>query len=256
MRVDSLPLVSVITVVYNGEKTIQQTISSVSCQTYSNIEYIIIDGLSNDNTKEIIHNNIQHIHQFISEKDSGLYDAMNKGINMAKGELICLLNSDDWLEPNAVKIVVDKYLENPQKKIFHSDRYDIKNASKVLRKYNKSILKLKYYGMTFNHPGMFVHKDVYKRFKYNTNLTSMSDYQFVLQQYNLDKSQFLYIPTAYVNYRLDGVSSRMKFKKKVIEGYLSRRNAGMNYLQSLVGVFVNVVITYTYIIFNIIRINK
>ena len=103
------PKISIITVCYNSEKTIERTISSVITQSYRNYEYIIIDGLSSDKTIYIVKkysedNNIF----FISEKDNGIYNAMNKGISFATGDIICLLNSDDWLEKDALKIVANK----------------------------------------------------------------------------------------------------------------------------------------------------
>ena len=101
------PLVSIITVVYNGEKHIEQTINSVLNQTYSNIEYIIIDGDSTDNTLNIIKKYEDKIAHFISEKDSGIYNAMNKGLALTKGEIISILNADDYYFENTLQQVVD-----------------------------------------------------------------------------------------------------------------------------------------------------
>src|SRR5688572_5629572 len=94
-----LPLVSIITIVYNGEKHLQQTIDSVSRQTYKNIEYIVVDGGSTDGTIDIIKRNQSTISAWKSEKDKGIADGFNKGIKMCKGQIIGLVNSDDWLEP-------------------------------------------------------------------------------------------------------------------------------------------------------------
>ncbi len=113
------PLISIITVVYNGEKYLKQAIESVINQTYKNIEYIIIDGGSTDNTLNIIKNYHQNISKWVSEPDNGLYDAMNKGIKLATGELIGMVNSDDWSELTAVEIIVNEYLKNDNKQIFH-----------------------------------------------------------------------------------------------------------------------------------------
>ncbi len=113
-----LPLVSIITVVYNGAKTLEQTILSVLNQTYKNIEYIIIDGESTDGTLDIIEMYRDKISTCISEPDEGLYDAMNKGVSIANGELIGIINSDDWFEKNAVELVVSSYVNNLNKKVF------------------------------------------------------------------------------------------------------------------------------------------
>ena len=101
---DESILISVITVVFNGEEHLQQTIDSISNQTYKNIEYIIIDGGSTDGTLDIIKKNEHIIDLYVSEKDDGLYDAMNKGISMAIVEIIGMINSDDWYEPNTLEI--------------------------------------------------------------------------------------------------------------------------------------------------------
>ena len=118
---NKLTLVSIITVVYNGEKYLQQTIDSVVNQSYRNIEFIIIDGGSTDGTLDIIKANEESVSKWISEPDEGLYDAMNKGIRLSRGEIIGMINSDDWYELDAVKIMVEAFLNNPTKNIFHAD---------------------------------------------------------------------------------------------------------------------------------------
>ena len=108
------PLVSIITVVFNGEKYLAQTIESIAAQSYNNLEYIIIDGGSTDGTREIIKQYEHIIERWISESDRGLYDAMNKGIALATGEIIGILNSDDLYFKNTVLKVVEKYREIQQ----------------------------------------------------------------------------------------------------------------------------------------------
>ncbi|MBU2947830.1 glycosyltransferase family 2 protein [Zobellia uliginosa] len=222
--------VSIITVVFNGEKYLEQTINSVIQQTYSNIEYIIVDGGSTDNSVEIIKRYDNYISKWISEPDKGLYDAMNKGIAMASGELIGMINSDDWYELNALEIMVKAYLENPKKTIFHADRYDIKKEGRVIRKFNPSLFKLKYYGMTYNHPSMFITPSEYKKHNYNCALKVLSDYQFVLEARIKSPNTFFYVDQPIVNYRLDGLSSLEKINK---EGFIARKAAGFNFMQRL-----------------------
>ena len=110
----SKPLVSIITVVYNNKKLIRRTIESVLNQDYENTEYLIIDGGSTDGTVDIIKEYEDKIDYFVSEKDNGIYNAMNKGIGKAKGELIGILNSDDWYEENIIKEIVTHYVEAPE----------------------------------------------------------------------------------------------------------------------------------------------
>lgn len=231
--------ISIITVVYNGAKTLDQTINSVINQTFKNFEYIIIDGGSTDGTLEIIEKYKSHITTFISEKDGGLYDAMNKGISLAKGEIIGMINSDDWYESNALEIIHNAYLENPTKKIFHGDRYNIlEDGTKTICKFNPSKIKFIYYGMTYNHPSMFVHRDIYAIEKYNTKIKAQSDYEFTLKNYIERPNVFLYIPNAYVNYRLDGISGNMPLKVALQEGYITRKNAGINNFINYTSIFV------------------
>ena len=235
---NSTPLVSIITVVYNGEKYLEQTIQSVINQTYKNIEYIIIDGRSTDGTLNIIKQYEKHISYWVSEPDKGLYDAMNKGIGIAKGELIGMINSDDWYENEAVEIMVEAYKNNPDKHIFHADRYDIDdNGDKTVKKFHPSIFKFKYYGMTYNHPSMFITKEEYKIHKYNTELRSLSDNQFVLEAFLRDNNTFNYINKAIVNYRLDGISAGLPLIEKLKEGFIARKNAGLSHIENVFSVF-------------------
>lgn len=209
----SLPLISIITVVYNGEKYLQQTIDSVFNQTYKNIEYLIIDGGSTDNTLNIIQNNKDKISNWISEPDNGLYDAMNKGIRLAKGDLIGTINSDDWYELDAVELSVAAFMNNQSAKIIHANRYDVyPNNERVEFKFNTSTFKFKYFSMTYSHPTMFVAKDEYEKHVYNTELKSHSDYQFILEVFlkNQEKD-FVHIPKPLVNFRLGGVSGQLSF---------------------------------------------
>ncbi|TDY13591.1 glycosyltransferase family 2 protein [Meridianimaribacter flavus] len=224
------PKISIITVVYNGEAYLQQTINSIKKQTYKNVEYIIIDGGSTDKTIDIINDNEKTISKWVSEPDNGLYDAMNKGIKMASGELIGIVNSDDWYENNTVEQVVNAYIKNKEKKIFHGDKNCIKlNGDIKLKKAKNNPFLIKYYGMVLNHPTMFVHKDIYKHYQYNTQLRSVSDYQFTLTNYLDNKNKFHYIPQVLSNFRLGGISGNLKFKKILSENYIARKNAGMNF---------------------------
>ena len=224
-----LPLISIITVVYNGEKYFEQTILSVINQTYKNIEYIIIDGGSTDGSIDIIRKYEDNISYWVSESDNGLYDAMNKGIKIAKGELIGMINSDDWYEQDALEIMANAYRNNPEKNIFHADRYDIDNAGcKHVIKFNPSTFKFKYYGMTYNHPSMFISKQEYSKHIYNIHLQALSDFQFVLESFLRNENAFLYISRPIVNFRLGGISAQMPILKRLKEGFLARKYAGMN----------------------------
>lgn len=226
------PLVSIITVVYNSEKYLEQTIKSVINQTYNNIEYIIIDGGSTDNTLDIIKENENNISYWVSEQDEGLYDAMNKGICIAKGDLIGMINGDDWYEKYAVETMVNAYLKNPNKSIFHADRYDIDvQGNKQLKKFHSSSCKFKYYAMTYHHPSMFITKNEYLLHNYNIKLRALSDYQFVLETFLKDSDSLYYIEKPIVNYRSDGLSATRTLLDGLKEGYTARKLAGMTMIE-------------------------
>lgn len=108
------PKITIITACKNSSLTIEETIKSVIAQKYNNVEYIIIDGKSDDSTLSIINKYKQHIHLIISESDKGIYDAFNKGLNLASGDLIGFVNSDDVLTQNAMNILVNYYLKYPK----------------------------------------------------------------------------------------------------------------------------------------------
>lgn len=236
-----LPLVSIITVVYNGAKTLEQTILSVLNQTYKNIEYIIIDGESTDGTLDIIEMYRDKISTCISEPDEGLYDAMNKGVSIANGELIGIINSDDWFEKNAVELVVSSYVNNLNKKVFHADRYDVyPDDTKIKYPFNPSRAKFLYYAMTYNHASMFFHRDIYKNYKYNPEFKVFSDYEMVLKIFLNNPEYFEYINQTYVNYRIDGISANQSLKLNLNEGSKARLNAGLNYFSVIIYVFLTV----------------
>ena len=108
------PKITIITACKNSSLTIEETIKSVIAQKYNNVEYIIIDGKSDDSTLSIIDKYKQHIHLIINESDKGIYDAFNKGLNLASGDLIGFVNSDDVLTQNAMNILVNYYLKYPK----------------------------------------------------------------------------------------------------------------------------------------------
>jgi glycosyltransferase involved in cell wall biosynthesis len=112
------PLISIVTVSLNSQKTIQRTIDSVKNQIYKNIEYIIIDGGSEDKTVSIIKNNSTTVKKWVSENDNGIYDAFNKGLRIFSGDYIGFLNSDDYLLPDAMNILVNYINKNPNKDFF------------------------------------------------------------------------------------------------------------------------------------------
>ena len=205
------PLVSVITVVFNGEKYLEQTILSVINQTYKNIEYIIIDGKSTDKTHEIIKKYTDKIDFWVSESDKGIYDAMNKGIALSNGELIGIINSDDWYEEDAIMEIVERYRSNMNVGIFHG-LHRLWDNDGLLGIIGHSDLFLKY-GM-ISHPTCFVAKSVYEKFGiYSCGYKIASDYEIMLRFKSKDV-KFFFIEKIMANFRNNGMS--YLFKRQVI----------------------------------------
>ncbi len=157
--------ISIITVCYNSEKTIERTIKSVFAQSVDDLEYILVDGKSVDGTIRIISQYEQAFidkgwrYTFISESDNGMYDAMNKGIHMATGELIGILNSDDWYEDDTLSIISEKYKNNPDADILMGAIRILNGNQIIVKKARDRSYKT---SRDFNHPAMFVTKECYK----------------------------------------------------------------------------------------------
>ena len=205
----SNPLVSIITVTYNAEKYVEQTIKSVAAQSYKNIEYIIIDGLSTDGTADIIQRYRQHITHFVSESDNGIYDAMNKGLQKATGELTGIINASDFYEPNAVEAVVSAYLQNRDAGIFYGN-INMLNENGSFFKLKKPITNLENLskGMSLYHPALFAAKSVYEKYGlYDLQYKIASDFDFTIRCY-LAGVKFIYIDSVISNFRKGGISSK------------------------------------------------
>ncbi len=204
--------VSIITVVYNRADVVRDTIESVLSQTYKNIEYIIIDGASTDGTMDVVNEYKDRISKIISEPDHGLYDAINKGIREATGDVIGLIHSDDfYLDNFVIQRVVDEF-KNKKVDTLFADLLYIKgdNKDKVLRYYsakNFTVKKLKY-GFIPPHPTLFVKKEVYEKCGlYKTDYKIAADYEMFVRLLLVNKLSFSYIHLPIVKMRVGGVSS-------------------------------------------------
>jgi glycosyltransferase involved in cell wall biosynthesis len=186
------PLFTIITVVYNGEMFISKTIESVLNQTYDNFEYIIIDGNSTDNTKNIISNYKEYISSFISENDLGIYDAMNKGIRLAKGRWVNFMNSGDVFNDENILYNISKSIEED------ASETDIIYGNHILN-VNNSLIKIKpmnliklNYEMAFCHQSTFIKTDILKSHYFNIQYKYASDFDMMNKLY-LKKMIFRYI---------------------------------------------------------------
>lgn len=174
--------ISIITVCYNSSDTIEKTILSVASQTYKNIEYIIIDGNSKDSTLEIIKNNESKITTWISESDKGLYDAMNKGLSLATGDFIGILNSDDTFYSTTVIEEIAKFHESNNVDASVGNIIQHKENGKVVRLYSSKFWnpqKLKI-GFMPPHPSIFFKRELFEKFgDYDLGFKIGADYELI-----------------------------------------------------------------------------
>lgn len=204
--------VSIITVSLNSESTITQTIESVLSQTYKDIEYIIIDGSSSDRTIEIIKKYNDKITNFVSELDSGIYDAMNKGIGMATGEVVGILNSDDFYVNNdVIEQVIREFNSRGVDSVFSNLVYVGRDdVNKTIRFFDSGQFKpsLFSYGLMPAHPTFFVKKIVYEKYgKFRTDLKNAADFDLLARFLYVNKITYHYIDKVMVKMRLGGAST-------------------------------------------------
>ena len=199
--------VSIITVCYNSAKTIRKTIESVLNQTYNNIEYIIVDGNSEDGTLNIIE---EYREKFgdrltvISEPDKGIYDAMNKGIQRATGALIGILNSDDYYEQDAVSNMVNAMSAEKYQILYGFVRSWRNGEEYAIDRQSHKFLRQRMIG----HPACFVTKAVYDDFGcFDLQYVSVADYDFMLRMSEQDKIRFIPVDAIITNFALGGMSA-------------------------------------------------
>lgn len=206
--------ISIITVVYNNAQTIRDAIQSVLSQDYPNIEYIIIDGGSSDGTLSIINEYKEQISYFISERDNGLYDAMNKGIRVSTGEIIGILNSDDlYANQKVISDVIMRFKINSDLSILYGDLVYVKysNVSKTIRTW-KSIA---YYDKYFEHanvpphPSLFLKSNIFERVSlFNLDFKLAADYEFMFRLLKLNSFKTQYVNQTFVKMRLGGTTNK------------------------------------------------
>jgi glycosyltransferase len=210
---------SIITVSLNASENIKEAIDTVANQKDVCLEHIIIDGLSSDRTQEIIEKQLKlysHIN-YISEKDFGIYDAINKGIKIAKGNIIGILNADDfYANNNVLKMVLAEFERNPNIGIIYGNLNYVhkRKSSNVFRNW----ISKNYYDNFFEdgndlpHPTMFVRKEVYNKVGlYNISFKISSDYEWMLRALKVNLIKSKYLPLLLVNMRLGGVSNQSLF---------------------------------------------
>lgn len=204
--------ISVITVCYNSVSTIESTILSVLEQSYSDVEYIVVDGDSKDGTKQVLEKYRERISLIVSEKDNGLYDAMNKGIRLAKGEIIAFLHADDFYTG---RFVIEKYVKHFQKgnyEAVYANLYyvDSIHTDKIKRKWvsgeysDGAFLN----GWMPPHPTLLVRKNVYEKYgSFNTDFKTSADYELMLRFVHKHKIKLGYLNDFVIKMRVGGQSN-------------------------------------------------
>lgn len=205
--------ISIITVCYNSQDTIAFTLNSILNQDYKNIEHIIIDGGSTDNTINIINQYNFKNKKFISEKDNGIYDAMNKGISIATGDILTILNADDIYHNNStISEVVKLIKQSPSENIYIGNVVFFKNNNfkNITRIYGAKFFKkwMLNIGVMPPHPSTFIKKEIYKIHKYNEMYKIASDFEFFLRLFKINNYNFKYLDLIIVRMRTGGISGK------------------------------------------------
>ena len=226
--------VSIITVAYNSENTIEDTIKSVIEQNHSDIEYIIIDGKSTDNTLKIVEKYADKIAVVISEPDKGIYDAMNKGVNLATGDVVGILNSDDFYTSNTIISDIVQCFNKDTDAVYADLVYvDQKDTNKVTRNWISGVYKQNAFkkGWMPPHPTFFVRKKIYEKYgAYSLKLKSAADYEFMLRVIHKFTIKLNYLPKTIVKMRTGG-ESNVSLKNRIRANKEDRMAWKMNELK-------------------------
>ena len=212
--------ISILTISYNSASTIKDTIESVLSQDVNDLEYLIVDGSSIDQTTEIIKSYESNISKWISEPDKGIYDAMNKAVKMATGEVVGILNSDDFYSDNTILRQVMRVFQNPAIDMVFGDLefVDPNNLQKVVRTYSASHWHHRKFAWGFlpPHPTVFIRRKYYEQFGlFKTDYKIAADYELLIRFMHVHRLKYQYLPLKMVVMRKGGVSSQ-NWKSNII----------------------------------------
>jgi glycosyltransferase len=224
---------SIITATYFSEKTIANTIASIKYQKYLNYNSILIDGNSTDETLKILHIYLSNDDILFSEKDYGIYDALNKGIKFAKGDIIGILHSDDVFASDNILKYVAEIFQNTNCDGVYGNLNFIKNG-KIVRKWEsrKFAQFLLNNGWMPPHPTLFLKKEVFEKHGlYDTNFKIAADYDFILRIFKDESLKFEYLPITITNMSIGGVSTSgfRNLIRKSFEDYKVLKKNNMKY---------------------------
>lgn len=204
--------ISIITVCYNSEKTIDRTLRSVRNQTYGNIEHIVVDGGSKDNTLQVVAAEGPHVAKLVSESDSGIYDAMNKGLALATGEVVGFLNSDDVFAHSEVVSKIVQAMANPAIEACYGDLVYVAqdDMNKVVRywksrEYNHGLFDQ---GWVPAHPTFYARRGLYQKYGgFDLDLRLAADFDILLRFFEVHKIASAYVPEVLIKMRLGGATN-------------------------------------------------
>ena len=206
---------SIVTATYNSSKTVDDTIKSVLGQTYKDYEYIVIDGVSKDNTLDIAKSyelQFEGRMKIFSEKDKGIYDAMNKGFQKATGDVLILINSDDlFARPDALELVVKEFENHPEVDGVYANLYYVSqnNTDNIVRVWKTGEQKSMRYGWLPAHPTFYVKRECYEKYGYfNLNYPLAADFELMLRFIEGHRIKLTYLPEYLVKMRLGGATSK------------------------------------------------
>lgn len=218
--------ISIITTTFNSAATIKDTLESVNTQTYSNIEHIIVDGASTDKTLEIVRKYGKRVATVISEPDKGIYDAMNKGIKAATGDVVGILNSDDFFTSDDLLSVVAKTFQENKIDALYGDIHFVNpdNLNKTVRYYSSKIFKPSLFRLGFMpaHPSFYMKRECYQKHGlYSLDYKIASDYDLLIRYLYKEKLNYKYLEKDFVTMRTGGAStenlnSRITLNKEIL----------------------------------------
>lgn len=230
---------SIITAVYNNETHIATAIESVLNQTYKDVEYIIIDGGSKDGTMDVVNRYKSKISKIVSERDKGIYDALNKGVKLATGDVIGFVHSDDLLaSPTTLETIVRYLQESNAHGVYGDLQYvEKQNPDNIVRYWKSNQFRSGQLrrGWMPPHPTLYLRRDVYEQVGlYNVDYRIAADYDFILRCFSQRYWFFKYVPEVLVKMRVGGKSNSVKnLVNKSKEDYFALRRNNVGGLQTL-----------------------
>lgn len=205
--------ISIITVCYNADKTIAHTLRSVRAQTYGDTEHIVVDGGSKDNTLGVVAVEGMHVAKLVSEKDAGIYDAMNKGVALASGDIIGFINADDFFASSDVLSKVAMVFNDPNVDACYGDLCYVgqNDTATIVRYWQSSVFRPNAFevGWCPPHPTFFVRREIYERFNgFDLNYKIAADVELMMRFLEVHQVRVQYIPEVLVKMRMGGTTNR------------------------------------------------